>query len=418
MTHLGLVSAAAAAAKGLDVVCFDVSDQRIGALEAGDLPVFEPGLSELITKVGARLTFTSDREELGRVQLVYLAEDVPTDDAGDSDLQRIDRLVETTVQHLARDAVMVVMSQVPPGYTRGRKWAHQRLFYQVETLVLGQAIERASRPERIIVGCARPDDLLPSAYQAFLDTFECPVLKMGYDSAELSKIAINCLLAASVTTANTIAELCEQLEADWQEMIPALQLDRRIGPNAYLSPGLGIGGGNLERDLRSVERLAEALGTEASVIRAIARNSAHRRDWALRTIRAQVLTRLHDPLIAVLGLAYKAGSASTKNSPSLALLRSLSNVRVRVFDPVVASIDEAMPNVEVAKDVFACCAGADAVAIMTPWEQFGAIAPDALANVASGRVVVDPFRVLDPGECLLAGLAHFTLGKRAALAEE
>ena len=169
------------------------------------------------------------------------------------------------------DAVMVVLSQVPPGYTRALGvLPPQRLYYQVETLVFGQAVERATKPERTIVGCADPAAPLNPRFRAVLDAFGCPILPMRYESAELAKISINCCLVASVTVGNTLAELCEQIGADWSEIAPALKLDRRIGPYAYLTPGLGIAGGNLERDLATVQRLSDAHGTEAGLISRLA----------------------------------------------------------------------------------------------------------------------------------------------------
>src|SRR6185437_13120933 len=131
------------------------------------------------------------------------------------------------------------------------------LFDQGETLVFGRAVERATEPERFIVGCAAPERPIPAAYGAYLSAYSCPILPMRYESAELSKIAINCCLVASVTVANTLAELSEEIGADWAEIAPALRLDRRIGLHSYLAPGLGISGGNLERDLATVLRLSE-----------------------------------------------------------------------------------------------------------------------------------------------------------------
>src|SRR4029077_628702 len=148
--------------------------------------------------------------------------------------------------------------------------------------------------------CADPAQPLPEPYGALLATFGCPLLPMRYESAELAKIAINCCLAASVTISNTLAELSEGVGADWHEIAPALRLDRRIGPHAYLAPGLGIAGGNLERDLATVQRLADARGTEAGVVAAWQRNSRYRRDWPLRQLQERV--RGVDPVIGVLGV--------------------------------------------------------------------------------------------------------------------
>src|SRR5262249_61279085 len=135
-------------------------------------------------------------------------------------------------------------------------WSPGGPYYQGKTLVFGQAVERALKPERPIVGCAEPAAPLEARFRTVLSAFGCPILPMRYESAELAKISINCCLVASVTVANTLAQVCEKIGADWGEIAPALKLDRRIGAYAYLAPGLGIAGGNLERDLATVQRLS------------------------------------------------------------------------------------------------------------------------------------------------------------------
>ena len=236
MTHLGLNSAVAAAAKGFETVCFDADRALIDRLANGDLPVAEPDLPELLAANRARIAFTAEVADLARCDVVYVALDVPTDDAGGSDLAGLDRLLELIVPALGPGATLVVLSQVPPGFTRARLRPGLSLYYQVETLIFGRAMERALRPERFIVGCADPTQPLPPALQAYLGAFGCPILPMRFESAELSKIAINCCLVSSISVANTLAELCEGIGAEWGEIAPALKLDRRIGPHAYLEP--------------------------------------------------------------------------------------------------------------------------------------------------------------------------------------
>ena len=223
-----------------------------------------------------------------------------------------------------------MLSQVPPGFTRRKQREERMLYYQVETLIFGRAVERALHPERYIVGCADPAQPLPAAFRVFLEAHGCPIWPMRYESAELAKISINMCLVASVTTANTLAELCEKIGADWSEIVPALKLDKRIGPHSYLAPGLGIAGGNLERDLATVCNFADEHGTDAGVVRAWIANSRHRRDWAIRVLQQELFPKTDDPVIAVLGLAYKQDTHSTKNSPSLALLEHLHEIGLRV----------------------------------------------------------------------------------------
>ena len=410
MTHLGLCSAIAAASKGFATLGFDTDAALVARLEPGNLPVVEPGLDDLLRANRARMVCSADPARLQDCDLVYVAPDVPTDDNGGSDLAGLDRLLELVLANTRPDAVVVVLSQVPPGYTRARQRAGRLLYYQVETLVFGRAAERATKPERFIVGLPDPARPLPAALGDFLAAFDCPILPMRCESAELSKISINCCLVASVTVANTLAELCERIGADWAEIAPALRLDRRIGAHSYLAPGLGLAGGNLERDLATVLHISQEHGTDASVIRAFVGNSAHRRDWPLRTLHELVLSREPHARIGVLGLAYKENTHSVKNSPALALIRNLTPWTLQVFDPVVPASAAPHPNATGAASALDAAGGVDALAIMTPWPQFRELACADLARVMRRRLVLDPYRVLDAGKAKAAGLDYRTLG--------
>ncbi|HEY4136779.1 MAG TPA: UDP binding domain-containing protein [Alphaproteobacteria bacterium] len=409
MTHLGLVSATGTASKGFEVVCYDRDAALIERLRAGVLPVIEPGLDDMLAANGVRQNFTADLGDLSACDVVYIAPDVPTDDQGRSDLTSISALIGAVIPALGPSAALVVLCQVPPGYTRALPLAPSRLYYQVETLIFGRAVERATEPERFIVGCADPAASLPAPYRELLEAFGCPILPMRYESAELAKISINMCLVASVSVANTMAELCEQIGAVWSEIVPALKLDRRIGQYSYLAPGLGIAGGNLERDLATVIRFADEKGTDAGVVKAWVANSRHRRDWAARTIRSAVLADAKDPTLAVWGLAYKENTHSVKNSPSLATIAQLPDTALRLHDPAVSDI--ALPKRAVlAESALDALAGADALAILTPWPEYKAIAPAQIAAALRGRVVIDPYRVLDPAAAAAAGLEYHTLG--------
>ena len=410
MTHLGLNSAAAGAERGFNVLCFDPDANLIERLNRGELPVVEPDLPELLARNRARASFSADAERLSTCDVVFVAPDVPTDEQGASDLSGLATLIDIAAANLRPDAVLVILSQVPPGFTRSRSRPGLNLFYQVETLIFGLAIERALHPERTIVGCADPERTLPASYRTFLEAFECPILPMRFESAELCKISINCCLVASISVANTLAELCEGIGAVWSEIVPALRLDRRIGQHAYLTPGLGIAGGNLERDLTTVVRLAEKVGSDSAVPRAWIQNSRYRKDWALRTLHKTVLATINDPLVAVLGLAYKENTRSTKNSPSFALIEHLRPYRVQVFDPVVPAEDAPHPDVAGALTVEAVCDGADVLVIMTPWPAFRDLVPEKIVESMTGRTVIDPYAVLDGARCRAAGLTYHTLG--------
>jgi UDPglucose 6-dehydrogenase len=408
MTHLGLVSASAAAEQGFRTVAFDPDAVLVERLRRDDLPISEPALPELIAQHRNNLVFTSDIVALSDCDLVYVAVDVPTDDDARSDLTPITTMVQRVQPQLRSGTLLVILSQVPPGFTRKLPIPPAQLYYQVETLVFGRAVERATKPERFIVGCAEPRAPIHPSLSAFLGSFGCPILPMAYESAELAKISINFCLVASISVANTLAEVCERVGADWSDIAPALKLDKRIGQGAYLSPGLGIAGGNLERDLRTVIQIGEAEKTDVGVVKAWLANSAHRKDWPWHVLCEGALKANSAAKIAVLGLAYKENTRSTKNSPSLALLAHLRGKAVTVHDPVVPA--SAAPGAIGAADPLTAATGADVLVIATPWPQYRALKPADLARVMKGRTLLDPYRVLDGKACVAAGLTYHTLG--------
>lgn len=408
MTHLGINSAAAAAAHGFPTLWFDPDGALIGRLKKGELPVVEPGLQELVAENGDCIRHSAEPASLRECHIVYIACDVPTDDQAGSDLSGIHTLIDLVCTHMSRDAILVVLCQVPPGYTRVLAWPEAQRIYQVETLIFGRAVERAMHPERFIVGCADPLRALPPEYVEFLQSFGCPILPMRYESAELAKIAINCCLVASVTVANTLAELSERIGANWHEIVPALRLDRRIGQYSYLVPGLGLAGGNLERDLATVLRLAGETGSEAGLIESFITNSKHRKDWVLRTLHR--VAPLSGATLAILGLAYKENTHSIKNSPSLALIRHLTPWRLRVYDPVVPASVVDHPQSTGSSSPLDAAAQADILVIMTPWPVFREISAEQLARVMKGRTIIDPYRILDGSAFVAAGFDYLTLG--------
>lgn len=420
LTHLGLNMAAASAARGFRVVGYHADPAVVDAINAAHLPIAEPDLDDMIARNRERLTFTSDDTALAGCDIVYISVDVPTDDDGQSDLTPITDIITTTERAISDDALLVVLCQVPPGFTRTLSRDPARLYYQVETLIFGRAVERAMHPERFIVGCAKPDEAIDPRLENYLGAFGCPVLPMRYESAELAKISINMCLVASVGVANTMAEICEHVGADWSEIIPALRLDARIGPKSYIAPGLGLAGGNLERDLATVIGLADQHATDAGIVHAWLANSRHRKDWCYRTLKQAVLDTKPDAAVGLLGLAYKENTHSTKNAASLALLSHLDTRRVTAHDPQVRAA-EVLPGLHQSETPLDACDGADAVVIITPWPLYREIAPAELARRMRGRTLIDPYGLLSETAVTAAGLDHFILGrapKRAAATAE
>lgn len=410
LSHLGIVTAVASAVKGCHVVAYDPDEGRCGALRRGAVPVAEPQLAGLLAAHADRIHFTSDPGALSRCAVIVVSVDTPTDQGNRPDASVVARLAEDAAAQAAAHTVVVIHSQVPPGFTRalalrlaGRNVA---VFHQVETLIIGCAVERALQPERFIVGCANPAEILPEAYRLWLEKFGCPIMVMRYESAEVAKIAVNLFLASSVSTTNTLAELCEAVGADWSDVRPALMSDRRIGPHAYLTPGLGLSGGNLERDLAVFQELAQRKGTHAAVIDAFLLNSRHRRNWVLDMLRRELGA---EAVVAVWGLAYKVGTNSTRNSPALSLLEGAGFWRMRVYDPQ-AVLEPGRPSAVHTASALEACQGADALAVMTPWPEFAAVDAGLARSAMRGRVVLDPFGVLDGAQYRHAGCAYRRLG--------
>ena len=237
--------------------------------------------------------------------IVFISQDISTNDKGKGDFKNLKRLINRASKFLNKRSVLVILSQVQPGFTRLINFDHTRLYYQVETLIFGNALERALTPERIIIGCESSESKINRLLLNYLDNYKCPIIRMKYESAELTKISINLLLASSITTTNMLAQACEKVSADWHEIIPALQLDQRIGKKAYLKPGLGISGGNVERDVYSIQRILKKNKQPLSIIKAFQRNSQYMKSWVYRILeKEKILSKKKSALILLSTLTF------------------------------------------------------------------------------------------------------------------
>lgn len=405
-SHLGQVYSAATAAAGFEVTLIDPSESLISALREAP-SVAEPGLDDAWMKTPDKRTCSTDLQASRDCDLVFLSMDVPTDDHGESRSEVVETLASDLFVVLSGSGIPVVLlSQVTPGTTRRLSSKYKLLSYQVETLVFGQALSRASHPERHIVGVADITDGLHPRHTEWLDTFPAAKHVMNYEGAELSKIAINLFLAASVSTTNSVAELARSLGASWDDIVPTLRSDRRIGPHAYLTPGLGLAGGNIERDLATFLRLAGGGQADPSVIQAFVRSSKHHRDWVLRQLATVRLPSR--AVVALLGIAYKADTASTKNSPALDVMDALVDCEIRVHDPH-AVVDERNPQVQQTEKWRDAITGADCLIVMTPWAEYASIDIDEILKLMRGTTIIDPYRVLSTMDWRAAGCDYRSL---------
>lgn len=425
LSHLGIVSSIAIASKGFKVQCFDPNPQLCSNLTRGELPVFEKDLCELLEGSKSRINFSCEINSLAKCDVVYISRDVPTNSENKSDLTPIKEMFEGLLEILKSGATLVILSQLSPGTMRelelqlSDRRPDLNFYYQVETLIFGVAVERALNPERYIVGCKDPCAPLPTDYAKLLASCDCPVLPMRYESAELAKISINICLISSLTVANLLGELCERIGADWSEIEQALRLDKRIGKYAYIKPGLGIAGGNLERDLITLNSKLAEFGADSCVVSAWRHDLAYRRGWVLRTLHNTLSKDVlsNKPRIALWGLAYKPGTHSIKNSQSLELLQDLGATpgfcEVCAYDPKVTVPDELRSFVEQAPTPLESCKGADVLIIMTAWDEFKSVNLCDVAKSLRGKLVIDPFRVLSGEKLDELKVAHLALGTPA-----
>lgn len=411
MSHLGLVYGMAFASKGYKVLCFDRNQALVQELSQGIFPISEPDLELLFRQVETNISFTSDLSKLSDSDIVYLSQDVPTNDDGISDLSIINSLIADIQEVISTKSILVILCQVYPGFTREvAANVDCALFYQVETLVFGQAVQRALNPERIIIGKPNENQALPCKIEEVLNSFECRILTMSYESAELTKIAINIFLAATLSTANMMSELSEKLRANWNDISAALQLDPRIGNQSYLRPGLGISGGNIERDLKTTLDLAVREESHHQMISAILENSKYRKLWPTRILRQKLEHSAARSKIAIWGLAYKKNTNSTKNSPTIENIKHLkTDFEISVSDPI-ASLPEFLDReIIFSRDPISILKGAKALLILTDWDMYSQFEIDQILSCLSRPLIIDPHGVLKCKD--LSEVEYFTLGQ-------
>lgn len=403
LSHLGVTWSVGYAALGFPVVAYDSDAQPVTMLQRGTLPIPEPGMPEQFAAARERLRCTSEPQALRECPVVFFAKDVPYDEEGRIDLTEIDQLLDAAIPHLAPNVEFVFMGQVPVGYTRTLEARIRRmrsgmpftLVYRVETLTISQAVHDFLHPDRVIVGCSSVEQALSSTLRAVMVApfGDPPVARCSFESAEMAKSAINIYLANAVTFVNVIADLCEHVGANIQEVVGAMKMDKRFSPYCYWRPGLGFAGGHLERDLMSLSKLAEEHQVDARFFHGIVQNSTSRYQWLVRHIENLVCAEVKEPTLGVWGLAYKKGTDSLHNAHCLKVFRDYgSRARFRVYDPV-AKLPNALPGVEVCRDKFEALQGADGLLILTEWEEFMTNDPRPFVERMRRPVVIDGVQV-------------------------
>ena len=425
--YVGLVSGACFAEFGVDVAVGEADPGRLAALRGGRMPIYEPGLEDLVrTNVAAgRLTFGDDLAEAMRdAEAVFIAVGTPTRRGdGHADLSYVYAAAEQVARSMTGYAVIVTKSTVPVG--TGRRIAEivratrPDLAFDVasnpEFLREGNAIGDFMKPDRVVIGAdsAQARATMQRLYAPIAAT-EAPILFTGIETAELTKYAANAFLAMKVTFINEMADLCERAGADVLEVARGIGLDARIG-NRFLQPGPGFGGSCFPKDTLALVRIAQEAGAPLRLVETVvAVNDARKSGMAARIIAA-CGGAVRGKTIAILGLTFKPDTDDMRDSPAIPIVSRLleDGADVRVYDPEgMEAARTLLPwSVTYCRDALDAAQGADATVLITEWNQFRALSPARLAAAMRGRVLIDLRNIYDPVAMRRAGLEYHGIGR-------
>lgn len=427
--YVGLVSGACLADFGHDVVCIDKDQSKIDRLHDGVMPIYEPGLAALVeSNVRAgRLSFTTDiAEGIRGASAIFIAVGTPSRRGdGHADLSFVHAVATEVGQNLSNDAVVVTKSTVPVGtgddverIIMGSETPYRvSVVSNPEFLREGAAIGDFKRPDRIVIG-AEDDfgrDVMREVYRPlFLN--ESPILFVSRRSAELIKYAANAFLATKITFINEMADLCEKVGADVQDVSRGIGLDNRIGAK-FLHAGPGYGGSCFPKDTLALLKTAEDYESPVRIVEAVVKvNDSRKRAMGRKVVEALGGSdNARGKRVALLGLTFKPNTDDMRDSPSIAIAQTLSDagVSVAAYDP--EGMEQArplMPEVDMKSDAYEAIRGADAVVIVTEWDAFRALDLDRVKALANAPVLVDLRNIYKPGVMREAGLEYVSIGRR------
>jgi UDPglucose 6-dehydrogenase len=425
--YVGLVSGACFAEFGVEVVCVDKAAEKIEALEAGRIPIYEPGLDALVARnVGAgRLSFSTDlASAVADVDAIFIAVGTPTRRGdGHADLTYVFAAAEEIAGAVSRPTVVVTKSTVPVGTGRRLKalFAERRPDIAIhvasnpEFLREGSAIGDFMRPDRVVCGTdselAR--EVLTELYRP-LYLIETPMVFTDLETAELIKYAANSFLATKITFINEIADLCEAVGADVQQVAKGMGLDGRIG-SKFLHAGPGYGGSCFPKDTVALLRSAEQFDTPLRIVETVASVNEARKRRMVKKIADALDGRLVGRTIAVLGITFKPNTDDMRDSPSLVILPALQSegADLRVFDPEgMTEAKRLLPGVHWCEDTYDALEGADAVVLLTEWNLFRTLDFDRARSLMRGSTIIDLRNVYDPERVAEAGFSYVSIGRR------
>ncbi len=423
--YVGLVAGACLADAGNQVVCVDVSHEKIELLKSGGVPIFEPGLEGLIARNRAknRLSFTTDLSlALANAEIVFIAVGTPSGEDGSADLSHVLTVAKQIAQTAQNAKLVVTKSTVPVGTAdeiRKTLAEHSKVSHRVasnpEFLKEGAAIADFQKPDRIIIGCddAVSQSQLERLYAPF-NRRERRVLCMSVRSAELTKYAANAMLATRISFMNELANLCEDLGADISDVRYGIGSDRRIGPH-FLFPGCGYGGSCFPKDVKALARTAREHGRPLEVVEAVERVNATQRTILVRKAVQVFGEDLTGKRFALWGLSFKANTDDLREAPSLYTIEELTRrgAQVVAHDPVAQPLAQALelPGVGFAQSMYEALKGCDALMICTDWNDYRSPSLSRVRDALSGDWIFDGRNLLSPNEVKEAGLQYSGIGR-------
>ncbi len=423
--YVGLVTGACFAEFGVDVTCVDVNSEKIESLSAGVMPIYEPGLEQLVTKnvQSGRLRFTTDvKQAVEQALVIFLAVGTPQKEDGSPDLSFVETAVRSVAEFMNGYKVIVTKSTVPIGtgeYLRRiiRENQKARVNFGVvsnpEFLREGAAISDFMRPDRVVIGSADEEAIaiMRDLYRP-LYLIEAPFVVTSLEAAELSKYAANAFLATKISFINEIATLCERIGCDVHDVARAMGMDKRIG-SKFLHPGPGFGGSCFPKDTRALASVARKFDCDSLVVDAVIEVNQRQRKAMLPKIE-QLVGELKGKTVAILGLAFKPETDDMREAPSIEIIRGLleRGANVRAYDPVaMTEAAHVLPKVEYAVDEYETVRDADALVIITEWNQFRALDMGRIRDLMKAPKVADLRNIYQPADMRELGFDYVGIGR-------
>lgn len=413
--YVGLVTGACFADLGNQVICLDIAEERIEKLKRGEMPIYEPGLTEIVARnvAAGRLAFTTQYSDaVPDAYFIFIAVNTPPSTDGEADLQYVRAAAESISQVLTNYAIIVNKSTVPVGtgdtvaeilQARGKKIGTDfDVVSNPEFLAEGSAVPDFMQPDRVVLGGTNREAAEKVA-QLYLP-LRCAIMTTDLRTAEMIKYASNAFLATRVSFINEIATICEKVGADVKEVAAGMGMDRRIGP-AFLNAGIGYGGSCFPKDVKALTWMAETNGCHPQLLRSVMEINRDMRRQVLAKLR-ELIGGVRGKTIGLLGLAFKPNTDDVREAASVEIIRLLQNegAQIRAYDPVaIESARRTLKDVTFCSDAYSTAAGTDALVLVTEWNEFKQLDMARIAasmkqkNLVDGRNIYEPAQMRDLG---------------------